>query len=80
MHHRSFSWGDSKNWTRRAERWVEWLTIVGLLLAAVLLFGSNLGGLPLRDWDEGTVAQVARDIWRAPFSGSPRWLYPTLGG
>jgi len=52
---------------------------LGLLLAAVLLFGINLGGLPLRDWDEGTVAQVAREIWRAP-SGSWRWLYPTLGG
>jgi len=23
----------------------------------------DLGGLPLRDWDEGTVAQVARDIY-----------------
>ncbi len=66
MHHRTFTWGDSKNWTRRTQRWVEWLWIIGLLLAAVLLFGINLGGLPLRDWDEGTVAQVARDIWRSP--------------
>ena len=79
MHHRTFTWGDSKNWTRRTERWVEWLWIMGLVLAAVLLFGINLGGLPLRDWDEGTVAQVARDIWRSP-PGSLRWLYPTLGG
>lgn len=52
---------------------------MGLLLAAVLLCSINLGGLPLRDWDEGTVAQVAREIWRAR-SVSWRWLYPTLGG
>jgi 4-amino-4-deoxy-L-arabinose transferase-like glycosyltransferase len=38
-----------------------------------------LGNSPLRDWDEGTVAQVAREIWRASF-GSLHWLYPTLGG
>jgi len=35
--------------------------IVGLLLAAVL--SGLICGLPLRDWDEGTVAQVARDIY-----------------
>ncbi len=45
----------------------------------MLLFSINLGELPLRDWDEGTVAQVAREIWRAP-AGSMRWLYPMLGG
>jgi len=36
--------------------------IVGLLLAAVLLFGINLW-TATADWDEGTVAQVARDIY-----------------
>ncbi|MGC9503855.1 ArnT family glycosyltransferase [Baaleninema sp.] len=49
---------------------------VALLLAALLLFGIHLGDVPLRDWDEGTVAQVAREIWRYPQS----WLYPTLHG
>lgn len=49
-----------------------------LLLAALLLFCSDLGGVPLRDWDEGTVAQVAREIsqgqtWQA-------WLHPQLWG
>jgi 4-amino-4-deoxy-L-arabinose transferase-like glycosyltransferase len=53
--------------------------IVGLLLAATLLLGVNLGDLPLRDWDEGTVAQVAREIYRAPLD-SLTWLYPTLWG
>jgi 4-amino-4-deoxy-L-arabinose transferase-like glycosyltransferase len=52
---------------------------IGLLLAALLLYTVNLGELALRDWDEGTVAQVAREIWRAP-TGSLSWLYPTIGG
>ncbi|MEO0948594.1 MAG: glycosyltransferase family 39 protein, partial [Cyanobacteria bacterium J06641_5] len=49
----------------------------GLLLGAIALLGSSLDGLPLRDWDEATVAQVAREIWQAP-AGSQRWLFPTL--
>ena len=49
-----------------------------LWLAALGLFGLDLGGVPLRDWDEGTVAQVAREIsqggtWTA-------WLHPQLWG
>lgn len=65
--------------------WVDHLWMVGLGLAALLLLTVNLGVLPLRDWDEGTVAQVAREIWRSqagsssPFA-SLTWLYPTLGG
>jgi 4-amino-4-deoxy-L-arabinose transferase-like glycosyltransferase len=58
---------------------VDLLWLFGLLVAALCLFGINLGGLPLRDWDEGTVAQVARDLWRSPFA-SASWLYPTQGG
>lgn len=80
MYRPTFAWGFSKNQFRRADKWVEWFFCLGLLLAALLLFGINLGGLPLRDWDEGTVAQVAREIWRAT-TGSWCWLYPTtLGG
>lgn len=56
---------------------VDTLWWIGLAIAAVFLFGVNLGGLPLRDWDEGTVAQVARELWQSP-PGSWRWLYPTL--
>ena len=51
----------------------------GLLGAALVLLLTGLGGVPLRDWDEGTVAQVAREIAQAP-SGSQRWLFPTLWG
>ncbi len=78
MHDRTFAWGNAKNWTRRIDSWGERLWLVVLLLAAVLLFTINLGELPLRDWDEGTVAGVAREIWQG--GNSPRWLYPTLGG
>ncbi len=52
-----------------------WLGI--LLVLALALFCSNLGELPLRDWDEATAAQVAREIWQAP-PGTQRWLFPTL--
>ncbi|MEA5616315.1 glycosyltransferase family 39 protein [Cronbergia sp. UHCC 0137] len=50
-----------------------------LIVGSLILWLIFLGNLPLRDWDEGTVAQVAREIWREPFT-SMRWLYPTLGG
>lgn len=79
MHNQLFNWGNSKNSNRRADTWIDTLWILGLLLAAIILFSINLGVLPLRDWDEGTVAQVAREIWRSP-ANSWRWLYPTLGG
>lgn len=55
----------------------EWL--LSLLVGSLVLWLIFLGNSPLRDWDEGTVAQVARDIWRSPF-GEMRWLYPTLSG
>ncbi|GAX36151.1 hypothetical protein NIES3585_21770 [Nodularia sp. NIES-3585] len=54
----------------------EWL--FSLVVGSLILWLLFLGSLPLRDWDEGTVAQVAREIWRAPV-GSMRWLYPILG-
>jgi 4-amino-4-deoxy-L-arabinose transferase-like glycosyltransferase len=72
-----------KHWqalnTRTREAGVDVLWGLGWLLSAIVLFGVDLGTLPLRDWDEGTVAQVAREIWRAP-PGSLTWLHPLLGG
>ncbi|MEH2251147.1 ArnT family glycosyltransferase [Nostoc sp.] len=79
MQEGSFIWSHLEKQHRTVGKWIDWLWLIVLLLAAVLLFSINLGGLPLRDWDEGTVAQVAREIWHAP-AGSMRWLYPTLGG
>jgi 4-amino-4-deoxy-L-arabinose transferase-like glycosyltransferase len=49
-----------------------------LWLAAIVLFCVDLNGVPLRDWDEGLVAQVAREISRSDrWTG---WLYPQLWG
>lgn len=61
------------------ERWRDRLWTIGLWLAALLMFCANLNQLPLRDWDEGIVAQVARDIYRAA-DGVCSWLYPTIAG
>lgn len=66
-------------WLQADDVLIDRLWLLGLSTAAFTLFTIHLGDLPLRDWDEGTVAQVARNIWRAP-SGSLEWLYPTLGG
>jgi 4-amino-4-deoxy-L-arabinose transferase-like glycosyltransferase len=55
----------------------EWL--LTLFIGSSVLWLIFLGNSPLRDWDEGTVAQVAREIWHAS-PGSWHWLYPTLGG
>ncbi|MBD2364034.1 glycosyltransferase family 39 protein [Anabaena minutissima FACHB-250] len=79
MREGSFIWGHLEKQHRTAEKWIDWLWLVVLLIAALLLFSVNLGDLPLRDWNEGTVAQVAKEIWRAP-ADEMRWLYPTLGG
>ncbi|MGD1853092.1 MAG: ArnT family glycosyltransferase [Leptolyngbyaceae cyanobacterium] len=46
-----------------------------LMLAAVCLYLWRLGMLPLRDWDEGTIASVAKGM-----STSGDWIYPTLYG
>ncbi|ELS02499.1 PMT family glycosyltransferase, 4-amino-4-deoxy-L-arabinose transferase [Xenococcus sp. PCC 7305] len=51
------------------------LWLWGFFLAALFLYTHNLGGVPLRDWDEGIVATIAREIWRAN-SDSYAWLYP----
>lgn len=51
----------------------EWL--LGLLVASLVLWLMFLGNVPLRDWDEGTYAIVAREIYR-----TGNWLYPTLQG
>ncbi len=79
MQEGSFTWGRLEKQYRAFDKWIDWTWVIVLLVAAVLLFTINLGRSPLRDWDEGTVAQVAREIFRAP-AGSMRWLYPTLGG
>ena len=72
---REISAGSRFGMKSRFEAWVDRGWLLGLFVAAVVLFGVNLGDLPLRDWDEGIVAQVAREMWRSPFPSSA-WLYP----
>jgi 4-amino-4-deoxy-L-arabinose transferase-like glycosyltransferase len=79
MQEGSFVWGRLEKHYTAIDKWIDWVWAIVLLIAAVVLFTINLGELPLRDWDEGTVAQVAWEIRFAPPS-SMRWLYPTLGG
>ncbi|HTL88814.1 MAG TPA: glycosyltransferase family 39 protein, partial [Leptolyngbya sp.] len=61
--------------TPRYPTWIDSGWTIGLWIAAIGLFTINLGVLPLRDWDEGIVAQIAREIADAPFD-SLVWLYP----
>ncbi|MDB9308106.1 glycosyltransferase family 39 protein [Aphanizomenon sp. CS-733/32] len=79
MQEGSFVWTHLEKQHRVTEKKIDWLWLILLLLAAVILFSINLGSLPLQDGDEATVARVAREIWQAPVD-SMRWLYPTLGG
>lgn len=59
----------------KLEQWGDRRLIFGLTVLALFLFCVNLGGVPLRDWDEGTRGLVAREIFR-----SGNWLHPTLDG
>ncbi|QFS43936.1 ArnT family glycosyltransferase [Nostoc sphaeroides] len=51
----------------------EWL--FSLLVISLVLWLIFLGNSTLRDWDEGTYALVAREIYR-----TGNWLYPTIQG
>ncbi|MBD2021260.1 glycosyltransferase family 39 protein [Leptolyngbya sp. FACHB-36] len=79
MLRKTFDWNNFGKLPGTIDRWIDFAWTIGLLLAALLLFVIDLGWLPLRDWDEGIVAQVARDIWRSSFD-SLTWLYPTQAG
>jgi 4-amino-4-deoxy-L-arabinose transferase-like glycosyltransferase len=49
----------------------QWL--LTLFLLSLFLWIVSLGNVPLRDWDEGTYAIVAREIYR-----DHNWFFPTL--
>jgi 4-amino-4-deoxy-L-arabinose transferase-like glycosyltransferase len=72
----SFYLGDRKYQNPFNSKHADALWIIAFLLAAIVIFKLNLGGVALRDWDEGIAAQVAREIGR----GGSAWLYPTLSG
>lgn len=65
-----------QGWIAQTISSIDWLWGLSLLLAALVLYCVNLGELPLRDWDEGLVAQVAREIARSTDS----WLFPSIEG
>ncbi|MFM2312843.1 MAG: hypothetical protein RLZZ04_2119 [Cyanobacteriota bacterium] len=69
-------WRCSSNKLRQSEVWLEYLCLVGLLLAASTLFLVNLSSLPLLDTHEATLAQVAREIYRS--ADVTNWIFPTL--
>ena len=62
MNRQTFAQNQFQDRIRSQDYWLETTYILGLLAAALLLYSINLGNLPLRDWDEGTVAQVAKEI------------------
>lgn len=55
----------------------EFLIFLGLFCLAIILYTFHLGNLPLRDWDEGTFAQVAKEIYQSSFQDL-HWLFPTI--
>ena len=79
LYHQTFLWGRSQNKLRQEERWLESFCLIGLFLAALILFVVNLGSLPLLDSQEATIARLAKEIWQAP-EGSWTWCFPTLWG
>ncbi len=79
MSYHTFTSGLSSGKIQLEERTLELLCIIGLLLASLILYTIHLGSLPLRDWDEATVAQVAKEIYQSPFLDL-KWLFPTIWG
>ncbi|MDY7014185.1 MAG: glycosyltransferase family 39 protein [Cyanobacteriota bacterium] len=62
---------------------IRWFWI--FLAAAIALWTISLGNVPLRDWDEGSHAIVARELYRTgnwlylTFFGQPYFMKPPLG-
>lgn len=54
-----------------------WRGLLLLWLAAAVMAVAGLGNLPLRDWDEGTVARVSLEI---SMRGLPEGWLPTIWG
>ena len=79
MSRRTFVWGIPRYQVKSKERWLEIGYFLNLWVGAIVLYTVNLGKLPLRDWDEGTVAQVAKEIYQNSFQDW-HWLFPTFWG
>ncbi len=77
MFDRTFAGDFSSNKIFEREFWRESVIILALLIGAIGLYTLNLGELPLRDWDEATVAQVALEISQKDSNSLP-WFFPSL--
>ncbi len=77
MNRQIFTWEIPRYQLKSKELWWEWFYVLILFVIAMFLFSLNLGTLPLRDWDEGTFAQVAKEISESGFS-QWHWLFPTI--
>ncbi|NCO74396.1 MAG: glycosyltransferase family 39 protein [Cyanobacteria bacterium] len=77
MNRHLFTSDISKYRVKSQERWLEFFSFFSLFIAAIILYSFHLGDLPLRDWDEGTFAQVAKEIYQSSFSDL-HWLFPTI--
>ncbi len=77
--HPTSIWRRSPNKLRQSEIWLECFYFTSLFLAALILFLVNLGKPPLLDFNEGIVAQVAKEIYQGAQSVSD-WIFPTLQG
>jgi len=74
MNRQIFAWDCSRDKRQGCSLWLEWMWGGGLLLAAVALFGTNLGSLPLSDREIEMVAQGAKEIFLAAEGRFDLWL------
>ena len=77
--HPTSIWRRSPNKLRQNEMWLECFYFTSLFVAALVLFLANLGYLPLLDFNEGIVGQVAKEISQN-FDTPANWIFPTLWG
>lgn len=77
MNRQMFTWEIPRYQLKSKEIWWECFYLLILFCAAMFLYSLNLGNSTLRDWDEGTFAQVAKEIFESGFS-QWHWLFPTI--
>lgn len=70
-------WRRSSNKLRQNEVWLECFCLIGLLVAASVLFLINLSSLPLLDAGEATLAQTAKEVYSS--SNFTDWIFYNWG-
>jgi 4-amino-4-deoxy-L-arabinose transferase-like glycosyltransferase len=76
MSYQIFAWDRSRNKLRQEIRWLEFMSIAGLFIAALALFCLNLGNVPLQPGTEQLIAQMAKEMAATPLQYL-QWLFPT---